>query len=99
MSERFRSSRWKQRYAPTNYVVCARQRGIHSVALLPPEGDGVMYDVKFGVVKFRDVVDGMSNTIAASEQVLGMGYSGERVVGPRRRSRVRRRLSNPGSRC
>jgi hypothetical protein len=35
-----------------------------------------MMDVKLlGVVRFRDVTDGLSNTVAISEQTLGNGYS------------------------
>ena len=36
-----------------------------------------MMDVKLrGTVKFSEVLDGLSNTVAASEQVMGMGYNG-----------------------
>lgn len=36
-----------------------------------------MYDVKLqGVMRFRNVTDGLSNTVAVSEQILGMGFSG-----------------------
>ncbi len=63
-------------YAPTNYVACAGS-GTTATSRYIRKGDGVMFDVKlFGSVKFRNVTDGMSNTVAMSEQILGMGYSG-----------------------
>jgi prepilin-type N-terminal cleavage/methylation domain-containing protein/prepilin-type processing-associated H-X9-DG protein len=63
-------------YAPTNYVVCTGS-GQNARARYIRTGDGVMYDVKLqGVIKFRNVTDGLSNTVAASEQSLGMGWNG-----------------------
>ena len=63
-------------YAPTNYVVCTGS-GSDATSRYIRKGDGVMMDVKLrGVVKFRDVLDGLSNTAAVSEQTIGMGYSG-----------------------
>jgi prepilin-type N-terminal cleavage/methylation domain-containing protein/prepilin-type processing-associated H-X9-DG protein len=63
-------------YAPTNYVVCTGS-GQNAMTRYIRRGDGVMMDVKLqGIVKFQSVIDGLSNTVAASEQTLGMGYSG-----------------------
>ena len=63
-------------YAGTNYVVCAGS-GADATSRYIRKGDGVMFDVKLlGVVKFRGIIDGLSNTVAVSEQTLGMGYSG-----------------------
>ena len=62
-------------YAPTNYVACTGS-GANATARYIRKGDGVMMDVKLGgIVKFRDVTDGLSNTVAISEQTLGNGYS------------------------
>jgi prepilin-type N-terminal cleavage/methylation domain-containing protein/prepilin-type processing-associated H-X9-DG protein len=63
-------------YAVTNYVVCTGS-GADATKRYIRKGDGVMYDVKLqGVIQFRKVSDGLSNTVAASEQTIGMGYSG-----------------------
>ena len=63
-------------YATTNYVVCSGS-GTDARSRFIRTGDGVMFDVRtLGTQKFRNVTDGLSNTVAASEQVLGMGYSG-----------------------
>ena len=63
-------------YAPTNYVACTGS-GKTATTRYIRKGDGVMMDLKLlGIVRFRDVLDGMSNTVAFSEQTLGMGYSG-----------------------
>jgi hypothetical protein len=63
-------------YAPTNYVVCAGS-GQDATSRYIRKGDGVMFDVKLmGVMRFRNVTDGLSNTVAVSEQTLGMGYAG-----------------------
>lgn len=60
-------------YAPTNYVVCTGS-GANPTTRYIRAGDGVMYDPKLAsVVKFRDVTDGLSNTVAMSEQTLGSG--------------------------
>jgi len=60
-------------YGSTNYVVCTGS-GSNATARYIRSGDGVMYDPKLrGIVKFRDVIDGMSNTVAMSEQLLGNG--------------------------
>ena len=62
-------------YAPTNYVACTGS-GANATARYIRKGDGVMMDVKLhGVVKFRDLTDGLSNTVAMSEQTLGNGSS------------------------
>ena len=62
-------------YGPTNYVVCTGS-GSSPTTRYIRAGDGVMYDPKLlGIVKFRDVTDGLSNTVAMSEQILGNGYS------------------------
>lgn len=61
-------------YGPTNYVVCTGS-GASATARFIRKGDGVMYDPKLlGIVHFGDVVDGMSNTVAMSEELLGNGY-------------------------
>lgn len=63
-------------YAPTSYVVCTGS-GDDATSRYIRKGNGVMMDVKLnGVVKFRDVLDGLTNTVAVSEQILGMGYNG-----------------------
>ncbi len=63
-------------YAPTNYVVCSGS-GADARSRFIRLGDGVMFDVRtLGTMKFRNVTDGMSNTVAVSEQILGMGFSG-----------------------
>ena len=60
-------------YGTTNYVVCTGS-GANATARYIRKGDGVMMDVKLlGVVRFRDVTDGLSNTVAVSEQILGNG--------------------------
>ena len=62
-------------YGPTNYVVCTGS-GSNARARYIRSGDGVMYDPKLkGVVSFRDVTDGMSNTVAMSEELMGNGYA------------------------
>ena len=60
-------------YGTTNYVACMGS-GANATARYIRRGDGVMMDVKLaGVVRFRDVTDGMSNTVAFSEQTIGGG--------------------------
>src|SRR4029077_11424371 len=62
-------------YGPTNYVVCTGS-GSSPASRYIRAGDGVMFDPKLsGIVKFRDVLDGMSNTVAMSEQLFGNGYA------------------------
>ena len=62
-------------YGVTNYVMCMGS-GTTPTTRFIRLGDGVMMDVKLrGTVKFRDVTDGMSNTVAASEQTLGNGIA------------------------
>jgi prepilin-type N-terminal cleavage/methylation domain-containing protein len=62
-------------YGPNNYVVCTGS-GSNPTARYIRAGDGVMYDPKLlGIVKFRNVTDGLSNTVAMSEELLGDGYS------------------------
>ncbi len=61
-------------YACTNYVACTGS-GANATARYIRKGDGVMMDVKLlGVVKFAAITDGLSNTVAFSEQTLGNGY-------------------------
>lgn len=62
-------------YGTTNYVACTGS-GSDATTRYIRKGDGVMMDVKLlGVVRFRDVADGLSNTVAMSEQTLGNGYA------------------------
>ncbi|MBS0267133.1 MAG: DUF1559 domain-containing protein [Planctomycetes bacterium] len=62
-------------YGPTNYVVCTGS-GANATVRYIRAGDGVMYDPKLaGIVKFKSVTDGLSNTAAMSEQLLGNGYA------------------------
>lgn len=60
-------------YGCTNYVVCAGSGTTPTTRYLRL-GDGVMMDVKLrGVVKFAQITDGLSNTAAISESILGNG--------------------------
>ena len=62
-------------YGSTNYVACAGSGSTPTTRYIR-SGDGVMFDVKLrGTIKFRDVTDGLSNTVAVSEQTLGNGSS------------------------
>jgi prepilin-type N-terminal cleavage/methylation domain-containing protein len=62
-------------YGCTNYVACTGS-GANATARYIRKGDGVMMDVKLlGVVKFAAITDGLSNTVAFSEQILGNGYT------------------------
>lgn len=62
-------------YGPTNYVACTGS-GANPAARYIRAGDGVMFDPKLaGIVRFSDVQDGLSNTVAMSEQILGNGYA------------------------
>lgn len=62
-------------YASTNYVACTGS-GASVAARYIRKGDGVMMDVKLGgLTRFRDITDGLSSTVAFSEQTLGNGYT------------------------
>lgn len=62
-------------YAPTNYVACTGS-GSSATTRYIRKGDGVMMDVKLGgITRFRDIIDGLSSTVAFSEQTLGNGYA------------------------
>ena len=62
-------------YASTNYVACTGS-GASVAARYIRKGDGVMMDVKLGgLTRFRDIIDGMSSTVAFGEQTLGNGYA------------------------
>lgn len=56
-------------FGPTNYVACAGS-GVGTAASINT-GDGVMYSRSS--TRFRDVTDGMSNTVCFSEHTVGMG--------------------------
>lgn len=69
-------------YGSTNYVVCTGS-GSTATTRYIRLGDGVMMDVKLkGVVRFRDVTDGLSNTVAISEQTLGNGVAASAASSP-----------------
>jgi len=57
-------------FGSTNYVACTGS-GRPPIANSIKTGDGVMFDASS--IRFRDVTDGLSNTIAFSEQTLGKG--------------------------
>lgn len=59
-------------FGSTNYVASTGS-GRPPVANSIRTGDGVMFDASS--VRFRDVTDGLSNTVAFSEQTLGRGMS------------------------
>lgn len=62
-------------YGCTNYVVCAGS-GTSPTTRFIRLGDGVMMDVKLrGVVKIAQITDGLSNTAAMSESILGTGQA------------------------
>jgi prepilin-type N-terminal cleavage/methylation domain-containing protein len=56
-------------FGTTNYVACAGS-GVGPAASIKT-GDGVMYNGSR--IKFRDLTDGMSNTVCFGEQTLGKG--------------------------
>jgi hypothetical protein len=56
-------------FGPTNYAACTGS-GIGAAASIKT-GDGVMYNASS--VRFRDVLDGLSNTVCFSESTLGPG--------------------------
>ena len=56
-------------FGPTNYAACTGS-GFGPAASIKT-GDGVMYNASS--VRFRDVTDGLSNTVCFSESTLGVG--------------------------
>ncbi len=56
-------------FGPTNYAACTGS-GIGAASSIKT-GDGVMYNASS--VRFRDVLDGLSNTVCFSESTLGVG--------------------------
>lgn len=65
-------------YGPTNYAATIGS-GVGASASIKT-GDGVMYSGS--ATKFRDVIDGLSNTAAFSESILGMGGNPSSPSGP-----------------
>ncbi len=64
-------------YGPINYVACVGSGEVDDGNL--SLGDGVIY-AQSGT-KFRDIVDGTSNTVVFSESILGNGVVGGAAVG------------------
>ena len=60
-------------YAASNYVACNGSGGTADTRYARL-GDGVMIDAKLkGPSRLRDITDGLSSTVAYSEQILGSG--------------------------
>ncbi|QDV85349.1 DUF1559 domain-containing protein [Stieleria magnilauensis] len=64
------------RYAPENYVACLGSGLVSpkTAAGSDKEADGVFYANSF--TKTRDITDGLSNTLAISESIIGPGGAG-----------------------